>query len=174
MIVVEGEGEDSSDAVIRFFEYRAGWVQTGSWSGHVGRNGWSTHHVEGDLSTPVGVFTLSDAGGRLPDPGTELPYYRSPSFTAAPPGAGFGDSVTGAFDYVIAIDYNRVPGRSPLDMARPQGQSRGGGIWLHVDHRGPTHGCPSAPRAAMRYLLGRLEPARHPMIVMGPRPALQR
>ena len=63
-------------------------------------------------------------------------------------GTGFdGESLAGAFDYVIAIDYNRKRGMSPRDWTRPMGESRGGGIWLHVDHGGPTEGCVSLPAA---------------------------
>jgi hypothetical protein len=55
-----------------------------------------------------------DAGGVLADPGSRLP--------------------------VIAIDYNRVRGTSPIDPTRPQGESRGGSIWLHMDHGSPGGG----------------------------------
>jgi L,D-peptidoglycan transpeptidase YkuD (ErfK/YbiS/YcfS/YnhG family) len=70
-----------------------------------------------------------------------------------------GESLAGAFDYVIAIDYNRVDGSSPLDPRRPQGAARGGGVWLHVDHGGPTQGCISLGSDAMRRLLQTLDPA---------------
>lgn len=62
-------------------------------------------------------------------------------------GEGFdGEQLEGSFDYVVAIDYNRTPGVTPLDQERPLGQERGGGIWIHVDHGGPTQGCVSLPR----------------------------
>jgi hypothetical protein len=47
----------------------------------------------------------------------------------------------------MAIDYNRVKGTSPLDRTSPPGADKGGGIWLHVDHGGPTHACVSLPAA---------------------------
>ena len=55
---------------------------------------------------------------------------------------------------------------------RPRGRHRaltrrGGGIWLHVDHGGPTQGCVSLSRAHMRALLRTLDPGRHPVVVMG-------
>jgi len=172
LLVVEGEGRSSSRAVVRYFERRTTWVEVATWTGNVGKSGWSARHVEGDLRTPVGVFTLTDAGGRLADPGTRLSYDRSTLYRAPDSGPGFGDSAADTFDYVIAIDYNRVPGRPPLDYTRPLGNHRGGGIWLHVDHRGPTHGCVSVPKSAMRFLLTRLQPASRPVIVMGPRQSL--
>jgi L,D-peptidoglycan transpeptidase YkuD (ErfK/YbiS/YcfS/YnhG family) len=165
-VVVRGDGADGTTAGIELYERDArGWRRTGEWRGHVGAGGWTDDHHEGDLSTPVGTYTLSDAGGRLPDPGSELPYHRSADFVPSGDGV-FGDSLAGSFDYVLAVDFNRVRGRSPLDAARPQGRAKGGGIWLHVDHDGPTHGCVSVPEEGMRTLLRALLPAAHPVVVM--------
>ena len=62
-------------------------------------------------------------------------------------GTGFeGEPLRGSFDYVVAINYNREPGTTPLDRTRPLGDEKGGGIWIHVDHGGPTQGCVSLPR----------------------------
>ena len=60
-----------------------------------------------------------------------------------------------------------MPGTSPLDGTQPLGQDRGGGIWVHVDHGGPTHGCVSVAAPHMVTLLRRSLPADHPVIVMG-------
>jgi L,D-peptidoglycan transpeptidase YkuD (ErfK/YbiS/YcfS/YnhG family) len=171
VVVVAGTGVDSSTARVTFYEADrdSGWSTLASWPGHVGRSGWSRKHVEGDLRTPIGVYRLSDAGGRLPSPAARLPYHRSGLFRAPESGPGFGDSAADAFDHVIAIDYNRVAGRSPLDRERPLGAGRGGGIWLHLDHNGPTHGCVSVPKAGLQLLLRRLDPALQPVVVMGPR-----
>ena len=168
MIVVRGAGPTSSAATVEFYQnVDTNWLRVAAWQGHVGKEGWATRHVEGDLKTPVGTFALSDAGGRKPNPGSTLPYHRSTAFEPPPKQPGFGDSMADAFDYVIAVDYNRVPGRSPLDVARPMGAQRGGGIWLHVDHDGPTHGCISIPEAGLRYLLLHLRVEASPVVVMG-------
>lgn len=168
VVIVRGATAGSNVATIHFYErVGADWVDRATWQGHVGKRGWSTRKVEGDLRTPVGTFGLTDAGGRKPDPGSKLPYDQSTAFTPAPAQPGFGDSMQDAFDYVIAVNYNRAPGRTPLDFTRPLGDSRGGGIWLHVDHDGPTHGCVSLPKAAMRYLLLHLSPGARPVVVMG-------
>jgi L,D-peptidoglycan transpeptidase YkuD (ErfK/YbiS/YcfS/YnhG family) len=167
VVVVRGDGPTAATATIELYAASArGWVRTGAWRGHLGARGWTADHHEGDLRTPVGTYTLSDAGGRLADPGTALPYHHSTKFV--PTGSSvFGDSLAGSFDYVIAIDYNRRSGKSPLDATHPLGDARGGGIWLHVDHDGPTHGCVSVPRKGMVALLRGLSPSEHPVVVMG-------
>ncbi|OXZ02873.1 L,D-transpeptidase family protein [Streptomyces sp. 2R] len=168
--VVTGEDEDAnrSSAVLYSREDPAeGWAPAaGPWDAHNGMEGWTDHHVAGDLRSPRGVYTLTDAGGRLPDPGALLPYDEHPRF--AVDGEGFfGEPLEGSFDYVVAINYNRTEGVTPLDRTRPLGLERGGGIWIHVDHGGPTQGCVSIPEERMEQLLRTLDPALNPVIVMG-------
>ncbi|MFD5491869.1 hypothetical protein ACFYY3_28890 [Streptomyces sp. NPDC001812] len=173
-VVVTGAGRDAnrSEAVL-YRRTPSGWKAGTPWPARNALNGWTDDHRVGDLRSPIGVFTLSDAGGLLPDPGTLLPYDASPGFAIS--GTGFmGEPLAGSFDYVIAIDYNRVPGTSPLDRTRPLGADRGGGIWLHVDHQGPTQGCVSLEEPHMRQLLQALDPAQHPVIVMGDAGSLRR
>ncbi|MFE7815355.1 hypothetical protein ACFU5P_26125 [Streptomyces sp. NPDC057433] len=173
-VVVTGRGPDAnrSEAVL-YRRTASGWKAGTAWPARNALNGWTDDHVAGDLRSPIGVFTLSDAGGLLPDPGTRLPYDESPGFSIE--GTGFvGEPLSGSFDYVVAIDYNRVPGTSPLDRTRPLGADRGGGIWLHVDHDGPTQGCVSLEEAHMRQLLLALDPDQHPVVVMGDAGSLSR
>ncbi|WP_405937661.1 hypothetical protein OG338_14045 [Streptomyces sp. NBC_00726] len=176
--VVTGDSVDSnrSTAVLYTRDGPAGpgWRATlGPWPAHNALNGWTGEHWEGDLRSPVGVFTLTAAGGRLAPPDTALPYDLSPDFAVA--GEGFhGEPLEGSFDYVVAIDYNRLPGTSPLDHTRPLGEARGGGIWVHVDHGGPTQGCVSVTEDRMKTLLGALDPAMKPVIVMGDAESLGR
>ncbi|NEA98273.1 L,D-transpeptidase family protein [Streptomyces sp. SID13726] len=173
-VVVTGRGRDSSDStVVLYRRTDAGWRSGASWPAHNALKGWTDHHLAGDLHSPIGVYDLTDAGGLLKDPGSKLPYDRSASFTA--PGTGFeGEPLAGSFDYVIAINYNRQPGTSPLDWTRPMGAGRGGGIWLHVDHGGPTHGCVSIAEEHMKELLRTLDPDLHPVVVMGDAKSLRR
>ncbi|MGC4947408.1 L,D-transpeptidase family protein [Streptomyces sp. DT224] len=176
--VVTGDSADSnrSTAVLYTRDGPAGpgWRATlGPWPAHNALNGWTGEHWEGDLRSPVGVFTLTAAGGRLAPPDTALPYDLSPDFAVT--GEGFhGEPLEGSFDYVVAIDYNRLPGASPLDHTRPLGEERGGGIWVHVDHGGPTQGCVSVTEDRMKELLGALDPAMEPVIVMGDAESLGR
>ncbi len=172
VVLVRGVDLNSANSAISLWTRGTfGWQQLYSWSGHNGARGWSANHRENDLRSPIGTYTLSDAGGKLPNPGTQLPYYQSELFTASGSSL-FGDSLAGTFDYVIAIDYNRALGVSPLNRKRPLGESRGGGIWLHIDHDGPTHGCIAIPRTGLKLILARLRAEDNPRIVMGPHTAL--
>jgi L,D-peptidoglycan transpeptidase YkuD (ErfK/YbiS/YcfS/YnhG family) len=173
-VVVTGKGKNASTSTVVLYERTStGWRAGASWAAHNARRGWTDNHHAGDLRSPIGVFTLTDAGGRLADPGTELPYDRSDRFTIG--GTGFeGESLAGSFDYVVAINYNHVPGTSPDNWTRPMGASKGGGIWFHVDHGGPTHGCVSIAKPHMRQLLRALDPALHPVVVMGDAASLAR
>ncbi|GGJ58915.1 L,D-transpeptidase family protein [Streptomyces brasiliensis] len=167
VVVVTGQNKDSPRSQVELYRKTAsGWQGDASWPAHNALKGWTADHHLDDLRSPIGVFTLSDAGGLLPDPGSKLPYTRSGGFSVT--GTGFqGESLAGSFDYVIAIDYNRAKGTSPLDWTRPLGADKGGGVWLHVDHGGPTHACVSLPEEHMKELLRTLDPALHPVVVMG-------
>lgn len=175
-LVVTGATESSYEAqAVLYEQYPAqGWrAVAGPWPAHNGLRGWTDDHEAGDLHTPIGVFRLSDAGGRLPDPGTRLPYDQDPEFAVSGTGH-FGEPLEGSFDYVIAIDYNRVPGTTPLDKTRPLGEDEGGGVWIHVDHDGPTNACVSLSEEHMRALLNALDPDKEPVVVMGPESVLAR
>ncbi|MFF5006316.1 L,D-transpeptidase family protein [Streptomyces phaeochromogenes] len=173
-LVVTGRGKNSSTSTAVLYERtESGWHAGASWPAHNALKGWTDHHRAGDLRSPIGVYPLTDAGGLRPDPGTSLPYDQSGGFSIG--GTGFeGEPLAGSFDYVVAINYNRQAGTTPLDWTRPLGAGRGGGIWLHVDHGGPTQGCVSLRKKHMKELLRALDPDRDPVIVMGNAAALRR
>lgn len=174
-VVVTGRGRNSPlSKVVLYQRTGTGWQAGPDWPAHNALRGWTDHHMVGDLRSPIGVYGLTDAGGRLRDPGTRLPYDQSSGgFVVS--GTGFeGEPLAGSFDYVVAINYNRKPGTSPLDWTRPLGAERGGGIWIHVDHGGPTHGCVSIAEKHMKDLLLALDPALHPVVVMGDHASLAR
>jgi L,D-peptidoglycan transpeptidase YkuD (ErfK/YbiS/YcfS/YnhG family) len=172
VVVAYGNAADSPSGQVTFYQKQGStWTAEATWPSHNGRAGWTTAHHENDQHSPVGVFTLSDAGGLLPDPGSRLPYNQTTAFT---PLASWGPSRRHDFDYVIAIDYNRVTGNSPLDPRRPRGESAGGGIWLHMDHGSGSSACVTLPKTAMQTLLRTLDPAQRPVVVMGDRATLAR
>ncbi|MFD3548665.1 L,D-transpeptidase family protein [Streptomyces sp. NPDC058655] len=178
-VVVTGEGPDSSTSTVALYarDPARGWHRAGpagsDWPAHNALRGWTDRHTAGDLRSPVGVFGLTDAGGLLDDPGSRLPYERASAFTIGGTGS-LGEPLAGSFDYVVAINYNRRAGTSPLDRTRPLGEGRGGGIWFHVDHGGPTQGCVSLAEPQMAELLRWLDPDRHPVVVMGDAASLLR
>ncbi|WP_329275182.1 hypothetical protein [Streptomyces sp. NBC_00691] len=175
-LVVTGADADDNTSTATLYEKDpgGGWTEAGgSWPAHNALRGWTADHTAGDLRTPIGVFRLGDAGGRLPDPGSRLPYDQDDQFAIS--GTGFsGEPLEGSFDHVVAIDYNRVPGRTPLDQERPLGAEKGGGVWIHVDHGGPTQACITLALEPLRALMRTLDPDKDPVIVMGPASELAR
>ncbi|MDJ1132918.1 L,D-transpeptidase family protein [Streptomyces iconiensis] len=172
VVAVEGKDKDSADATLRLYtrQKQGGkWKQEHTWQAHNGKKGWSANHHEGDKRSPVGVFSLSDAGGVLADPGSKLPYAHTPAFT---PPTYWPKKTRHDFDHVIAVDYNRVKGTTPLDPTRPQGKAKGGSIWLHMDHGDGTSGCVSISKSGMETLLRTLDPDRSPVVVMGDKRSL--
>ncbi|MET9854669.1 hypothetical protein ABZY57_17200 [Streptomyces sp. NPDC006450] len=171
LILVTGKAKDSSESTAALYTRPAAgadWAKSDSWPARNGAKGWSTERTYGDLTSPQGVFALTDAGGLLAKPpGTKFPYDQDSSFVATGRGVN-GESLRGSFDYVVAIDFNRRTGVSPLDPTKPEGEEKGGNIWLHVDHDGPSQGCVGIPKAAMQKVLATLDPAAKPVIVMGP------
>ena len=171
VLTVYGNGKDSPDSTAVLFTKNGNtWARTASWPAHNGKLGWTTDHHLGDRRSPVGVFTLTAAGGVLDDPGTALPYSQDESYEAP---RDWDESHWHDFDYVIAIDYNRVPGTPPDDAEQPEGEDKGGGIWLHLDHGSGTSACVSLSKEAMEYLLRTLDPDRHPVVLMGDRADLK-
>lgn len=127
LILVTGRARDSSESTAALYNRPAAgadWIRAASWPARNGAKGWSTERTYGDLTSPQGVFALTDAGGLLPKPpGTRLPYDKDASFVATGRGVN-GESLAGSFDYVVAIDFNRRPGTSPLDPVKPEGSAR--------------------------------------------------
>jgi L,D-peptidoglycan transpeptidase YkuD (ErfK/YbiS/YcfS/YnhG family) len=82
VVLVEGAGEDSSRNIISLWaRTQTGWGEVlAAIPGYNGASGWTAHHRSGDRRTPIGVFTLTEAGGSLPNPGTRLPYQYDPAY----------------------------------------------------------------------------------------------
>jgi L,D-peptidoglycan transpeptidase YkuD (ErfK/YbiS/YcfS/YnhG family) len=169
VVLVTGQGADSGiSTVTRWQRDDDAWVQVSAEiPAHNGANGWNSHRREGDLSSPLGVFSLTSAGGQLASPGTKLPYEFRPSYYATN-GTFMGASLADTFDYVVGIDYNHLPNTPPSDPRKPFGTAAGGYVWLHVDRGVPTYGCVSIPSTDMVGVLRWLDPVEHPVIVMGP------
>lgn len=130
--------------------------------------------------TPAGVFTLTEAFGRLPNPGTDLPYRKvglsswwvsdvdSPlynTFQRCRPGADCGFSQAASeqlgaisvYSHAVVIDYNRDPVRT----------GRGSAFFLHVTDGRPTAGCVAIDSRALVRVMRWLKPQAEPVISIG-------
>lgn len=155
--------------------------------GRIGYGGLSspTRRHQGDGTTPAGTFDLTfafgthqrAAGWRMAyhriRPGdywvgdNASPYYNRLRNKAAggfrwrlPPSDDDASerllSYRAQYEYAFATGFN-------ADQVR----HRGFAIFLHVNGRGATAGCVSAPRSFLQRLYRRLTPQRHPVIAIG-------
>lgn len=182
MITVTASSSSATTGVLRAWQQRANgsWALVHgpypAWLGSAGI-GPSSEYVS---HTPQGTFTLTQAFGRLADPGTALPYHRtvpndwwvsdvnSPAYntmqTCAKASCPFDTSVsehlyyiTPYYDYAVVMNVNRWP-------AVP---GKGSAFFLHVtDHR-PTAGCVAIDTPALLTVMRWLDPAAHPRIATG-------
>jgi len=163
-----------------------GWRKVRSWSARLGYGGMvvGTSRVQSTGTTPAGAYSITEAFGRMTDPGTALPYVkvtdddwwvedrRSTYYNQMRRASLGGFAVTtrgyngsehllrmGAqYDYVAVINFNR-----PRPVV-----GRGSGIFLHSYGSGATGGCVAIRHDRMRATLRWLRPSLHPWIIMGP------
>lgn len=166
----------------------AGWQRHGpALTAWLGSDGLTAHPSEQTTATPVGSFTLTQAFGRQPNPGTALPYRQTTpaDWWISQPGllyntlqrcsgsCPFDTSTDGSnpnehlydempyYEYAVVIDANTA--NSPTGV-RPDG---GSAYFLHVTVGAPTQGCVSVDESALVTLMRWLAPAAHPRILIG-------
>jgi L,D-peptidoglycan transpeptidase YkuD (ErfK/YbiS/YcfS/YnhG family) len=186
LITVTAPSVGNQNATLEFFVRQGGCFRLDGipYSALVGLNGLSTHHHEGDDTTPIGLFGFqSTMYGVLANPGVKYAYHRlvcgdwwdeqSSSalynhFVHVPCGTKpdfGGDSealwrTVPSYDYFAVIAYNRhpiVPGK-------------GSAIFLHVSSGQATAGCVSIPVDELLRILRALRPDMKPLIYIGLRP----
>ncbi|MFF1543162.1 L,D-transpeptidase [Streptomyces sp. NPDC058291] len=157
------------------------WVRAGSAPARFGANGLveGAARRQGTNTTPTGLYGLPFAFGLLPAPsGTRYPYrpVRQSSWWCQ-------DLASAAYnrwteprpaDCRAAESEHLVTYRTQyahalvigFNYARPV-RGRGAGIFLHVDGRGATAGCVSAPADALRRILAWARPGGRPHIAIG-------
>ncbi len=169
-IQVTAPSSRSTTAIVTLLE--CGRRVAGPWPARVGYGGLSTHHREGDGTTPLGTFAIGSVlYGLDTNPGVRLRYHRlacgdwwdedSRSSTynsfrhlacgATPPFGGGSEALwraTVAYRELAVIEYN----------ARPAIPGRGSAIFLHDDTGHATNGCVSLPRADLLHTLRWLRP----------------
>lgn len=155
--------------------------------GRVGYGGLSrpARRRQGDGTTPLGTYDLTSAFGT----GRRAARWRLGYHRIRPGDYWVGDNASpyynrlrnrsrGGFRWRLpASDHNAserlqdYPRQYELALVTSfnveQVRERGFAIFLHVNGRGATAGCVSVPRETMRRLLGRLDPARHPVVAIG-------
>lgn len=185
VITVTAPSTGSTTATLQAWQHGAGgWQRVGpSVHAFLGTDGLSTHPSETRTATPIGSFTLTQAFGELPDPGTALPYTHTtpddwwisqagPLYNTRQRCAARCPFTQGApnehlyyelpyYRYAVVIDYNtrNAPGGVHLGA--------GSAFFLHVTVYEPTQGCVSIPQDQLVRLLRWLEPSAHPRILIG-------
>jgi L,D-peptidoglycan transpeptidase YkuD (ErfK/YbiS/YcfS/YnhG family) len=180
LVTVDAAAARSTTAVVHLYrrDGRCWRLAAGPWPAHVGRNGLSAHHREGDGTTPLGTFPVGrTAYGVAPDPGTRLAYHvlrcgdwwdedpASPTYNrfrhvrcgTRPPFSGDSEALwlqTAAYSHFAVVDYN----------AQPTVPGRGSAIFIHVDLGRPTNGCVSLPADDLAELLRLLRPGDAPEV----------
>ncbi|MFI6850086.1 L,D-transpeptidase family protein [Kitasatospora sp. NBC_00085] len=140
--------------------------------------------VQGTGTTPTGTYTITQAFGIAPDPGTRMPYHRVTGhdwWVQDPSSAHYNRMRTDTqggfhlteqgplgsehlvdhpvqYDNVLVIDFNTAP----------VVKGRGAGIFLHDlgAQAGATAGCVAVPAAFMTRTMRWIDPADHPVIVI--------
>ncbi|MGY1857119.1 L,D-transpeptidase family protein, partial [Modestobacter sp. SYSU DS0290] len=179
LITVETASASATTGTLRAWErVGGGWrLARGPYPVFVGGSGVGQAR-EGSSTTPAGTYPLTEAFGRLPNPGTAMPWFQSdtqdwwdgnpssPTYNlhvrrSSSPG-GASENLYGSgpvYDYAVNIGYNlgRVPGA-------------GSAIFLHVSNGRPTAGCVSMDREALAGLLRWLRPDAEPHIMINVAP----
>jgi L,D-peptidoglycan transpeptidase YkuD (ErfK/YbiS/YcfS/YnhG family) len=196
--VVSGATNRYRTGTLSWWQLRRGtWVKVGSTAARFGYNGLSSRRLEGDGTTPAGLYALPMAFGNRPDPGTGLPWrtvgpgswwnenaadagYNTWSDTC-PPSVCWRSSTRSAhasehladyrpqYDYAVVVGFNL--GAKPV---RPPARPSGSGIFIHVNGRGYTAGCISISQASMVALLRWLDADAHPHIAIGNEATIRR
>jgi len=182
LVTVLAPTTSSRRATLDLYRRSAGcWRRAlGPYPAFVGVNGLSSHHREGDGTTPTGLFAFgATMYGALTNPGVAYRYHRltcgdwwnenprsglynefvhvacgvTPDFAR---GSEALWTEVPAYDYFAVIDYNTDP---VVD-------GRGSGIFLHVSHGAATTGCVSIGRSHLVAVLQMLLPSLHPTILI--------
>ena len=183
LVTVVASSTQSTAATLTLWQ-RSGscWtVDDGPWTARVGFNGLSSHHREGDGTTPTGLYAIgSEFYGLAPDPGVHGSYHplvcgdwwdEDPASAqyntfqhlacgVTPPFGGGSEALwqqAVAYQRFAVVDYNTgpvVPGA-------------GSAIFIHDDTGSGTNGCVSLPASELDTLLRWLQPALGPHIAIG-------
>ncbi len=181
VVTVAARALHSTSGTLQAWDKTAGgWVRHGPASmAYLGDHGMTARPSESLSATPVGSFPITQAFGRVADPGTRLPYFRTSASdwwvtdarsayynthyrcsAHCPFDIGLGENLYRAghlYTYAVVIDYNR----------RPVVRGAGSAFFLHVTEYKPTTGCVSIPWVDLVSIMRWLTPSAHPRIILG-------
>jgi L,D-peptidoglycan transpeptidase YkuD (ErfK/YbiS/YcfS/YnhG family) len=187
VIVAYSAGYGTSIGTLETFQkVNGGWQPVfGKMAARLGSKGFSDHKVEGDLTTPTGVYRIGGTMyGIAGNPGVRYAYHQlvaddywnenvaSPGYNSfvhgTDPGGGSEKlwQTSPQYTYFAVIDYN-----IPVVTATP---ARGSGIFLHVSAGRGTAGCLAVAQSDLVKVLRWLDPGAAPRIVMAPAEVLGR
>jgi L,D-peptidoglycan transpeptidase YkuD (ErfK/YbiS/YcfS/YnhG family) len=178
VVIVTSTGWGTSHATLQTFEKDAGkWRAVfPATPALIGRSGFSANRTEGDGTTPTGRYGFGTMFGQQPNPGVAFPYRRpdaqsvwvgdstSPFYNTWQENAALvGEHLASAsyarpYAYAAVINFN----------ATPVVPYKGSAIFLHVSTGSATAGCVSIAQSSLLPVLRWLDPAKAPVIVMGP------
>jgi len=183
VVIVTATSSTTDVATLQTFELDAGkWRAVfPAMAAHIGRAGFSAEKHEGDLKTPQGMYGFGTMFGQRANPGVKFPYRQadsqsvwvddvnSPYYNTWQENAALsGEHLASAgyataYAYAVDIAYNTAP-------VVP---GKGSAIFLHVSTGGGTAGCVSIAQSNLLEVLRWLDPAKNPVIVMGPASAIR-
>lgn len=178
VVVVTSTNWTTSVATLQTFaKDAAGWhAASAAMPAFIGRAGFSADKHEGDLKTPAGKFGFGIMFGQRANPGVKFPYRvpdsqsvwvddsSTPSYNTWQQNAALtGEHLASSgfsrpYAYAAVIAYN----------SNPVVPGKGSAIFLHVSTGGGTAGCVSLNQPQLLQVLRWLDPAKNPIIVMGP------
>lgn len=171
----------------------AGWQRVGpATSAWFGSQGLTEHMSEWISATPVGSFTLTQAFGSQPDPGTALPYFQTTpadwwiSNTFQPDAKVYNTHQRCASNCAFDVNpndpknanehlyysqpYYRYAVVIDYNTANAPGGIRvgaGSAVFLHVTVHAPTEGCVAIDEDRLVAIMHWLSPSAHPRILVG-------
>ena len=185
VLIVDAPSAASTTATLTAYANDGGgWYQVfGAMPAVDGANGWlpGQSRTEGDDTTPEGMYAIgSTMYGTDADPGTQFPYHQlvcgdwwdedssSPTYNTFQHVACGTTPPFAAASEALWTEGNAYPSMAVINFNTPPTGPLGSGIFLHADTGSPTAGCVSLPLNDLDAVLDWLNPALHPVVVMGP------
>ena len=185
VIAVDAPTAASTTATLTAYENDGnGWYEAfGPLPAVDGVHGWlpGASRTEGDGTTPEGMYAIGPTMyGVQPDPGTPFAFHQlvcgdwwdedpaSPTYNTFQHVACGATPPFGGDSEALWTEGNAYPALAVIDYNTPSAGPYGSAIFLHADTGAPTLGCVSLPLDDLDAVLRWLNPALHPVIVMGP------